>query len=252
MIQNNPFSLENKKILVTGASSGIGRSIAIECSKMGANLYITARNKERLEQTLKAMEHPEKQKLFLADLSNEEERNTLVNEIDEKLDGIVQCAGIAITKPFKFINEKELNKIMDVNFMVPVFLSQNLLKRKKINKGASIVFISSISGVYVTLPGNGMYSASKGAINGIVKSMALELASKKIRVNCINPGMIDTNILEQGVISSSQLLEDTKKYPLKRYGKPEEVAFAAIYLLSNASQWVTGSNLKIDGGLTLT
>ena len=118
-------------------------------------------------------------------------------------------------------------------------------------KGSSIVFISSISGPYVSYIGGSMYSASKGAIDGVAKGMAIELASKSIRVNCVNPGMIETNILSSGEISEEQLKEDTKRYPLGRYGKPEEVAHAVIYLLSDASSWVTGTNLKIDGGYTL-
>ena len=130
-------------------------------------------------------------------------------------------------------------------------LLQFLLKNKKNNKKSSIVFILSISGVYVSYIAGSLYSASKGAINGIVKGLALELAAKGIRVNSVNPGMIETNILESGVISNDQLNEDKKKYPLKRYGKPEEVAYAVIYLLSDASEWVMGSNLLIDGGYTL-
>ena len=167
------------------------------------------------------------------------------------LDGIVHCAGFTIPKPFNFLNREDVNSVMDVNFIAPIFLTQFLLKNKKINKKSSIVFISSISGVYVSYIAGSLYSASKGAINGIVKGLALELAAKGIRVNSVNPGMIETNILESGVISNDQLNEDKKKYPLKRYGKPEEVAYAVIYLLSDASEWVMGSNLLIDGGYTL-
>jgi NAD(P)-dependent dehydrogenase (short-subunit alcohol dehydrogenase family) len=139
---------------------------------------------------------------------------------------------------------------MKVNFEAPIFLTQQILKQKKIEKEASIVFISSISGVFCSSIGGSAYSASKGAINGVVKNLAIELASQAIRVNSVNPGMIHTNIFEAGVISQEQLEEDMQKYPLKRYGKPEEVAYAVIYLLSDASKWVTGSNLLIDGGYT--
>jgi NAD(P)-dependent dehydrogenase (short-subunit alcohol dehydrogenase family) len=131
-------------------------------------------------------------------------------------------------------------------------LTQQLVKKKKLGKGGSIVFTSSTSGVYNAVIGNAMYSASKGAINGFMKNAALDLAAKNIRVNAVSPGMINTNILEDGIISAEQLEEDKKRYPLKRYGKPEEVAYAVIYLLSDASAWVTGSNLLIDGGITLS
>jgi NAD(P)-dependent dehydrogenase (short-subunit alcohol dehydrogenase family) len=126
-----------------------------------------------------------------------------------------------------------------------------LIKTKKLLRNSSVVFTGSTSGVYNAVIGNSIYSVSKGAINGFVKNAALDLASKLIRVNSVNPGMISTDILNDGTISAEQLQEDIKKYPLKRYGKPEEVAYAIIYLLSDASAWVTGTNLLIDGGFTL-
>lgn len=247
----NPFSLKNKKILVTGASSGIGRAIAIECSRMGATVYLTARNEERLKETLKQMEQPELHIMKTADLAIQEERKYLIEELPDCLDGVVHCAGLTVTKPFTFVSEENLHDVMGVNFEASVLLTQLLLKKKKILRGASLIFISSISGVYVSLVGNSIYSASKGAINGISKVLALELAGRQIRVNTITPGMIETNIMSEGIISDEQLAEDVKHYPLKRYGKPEEVAYAAVYLLSDASKWVTGSNLLIDGGYTL-
>lgn len=247
----NPFSLKEKKILVTGASSGIGRAIAIECSKMGAIVYLTARNKQRLEETLIQMEQPKLHTVILADLAFREDTKNLIDELPDFLDGIVQCAGFTITKPFAFVSEENLHDIMKVNFESPVLLTQLLLKKKKISRGASIIFISSISGIYISAMANSVYSASKGAVNGIAKALALELAGKQIRVNTIAPGMIETNILSEGIISDSQLSEDAKRYPLGRYGKPEEIAYATIYLLSDASKWVTGSNLLIDGGYTL-
>lgn len=247
----NPFSLEDKVILVTGASSGIGRAIAIECSKLGASVILTARNRDRLEETLQHMDTSQQHQIIIGDLSNEEDLINLVQSIGQPIDGLVQCAGFTIPKPFQFVTEKDVDSIMKVNYTAPLLLTQQLLKRKKIKKGASVVFISSISGVWVSYVAGSLYSGSKGAINGLVKGMAIELASKSIRVNCVNPGMIETNILEGGEITKEQLQEDTKRYPLGRYGKPEEVAHAVIYLLSDASSWVTGSNLLIDGGYTL-
>jgi NAD(P)-dependent dehydrogenase (short-subunit alcohol dehydrogenase family) len=247
----NPFSLSGKKILVTGASSGIGRAIAIECSKMGAQLTITARNEERLNDTISSMENPHLHHLVLADLSKEEAIHNLVAAIPDPLDGIVQCAGLTVSKPFQFLSCENIHEVMSVNFEAPVLLTQALLKKKKIARSSSVVFVSSISGVLCSAPAGSIYAASKGAINGMVKSLAIELSAKGIRVNSINPGMVHTNIFESGVISEEQLQEDMKKYPLKRFGKPEEIAYAAVYLLSDASQWVTGSNLIIDGGYTL-
>ena len=245
----NPFSLENKTILVTGASSGIGKAIAIECSKMGAQVVITGRNEQRLQETYKLLEGLQPA-YIVADLTKKEDIETLVNQIDS-LNGLVNCAGLTIPKPFKFLQEEDIQQVMTVNFNAPLLLTQLLVKKKKLQKTSSIVFISSISGTKVSYIGNSIYSASKGAINGICKGLALELASQQIRVNTITPGMVETNIVSGGEVTQEQMEADKQKYPLKRYGKPEEVAYAVVYLLSDASSWVTGSNLLIDGGYTL-
>ena len=243
----HPFSLENKTILVTGASSGIGRAIAVECSKMGASVILTARNEARLQETLSQM-HGDHHSILVADLSNHEEISLLV-EKNPVLDGLVHCAGLLKTLPFQFVNADSLTEIMSVNFTAPTLLSAQLVKKKKLAKNASIVFISSVSGVMVGVVGNSIYSASKAAINGMMKNMALDLAAKGIRVNSVNPGLVETTKLD--AVSSEQLEEERKRYPLKRYGQPEEIAYAVIYLLSDASQWVTGTGLIIDGGYTL-
>lgn len=245
----SPFSLAGKTILITGASSGIGQATANECARMGAKLIITGRNTERLTETFENLVGKEHQQIT-ADLSDERNVEKFVAQLPV-LDGIVHAAGIMQTVPFAFVNCEKLQKMMFINFMAPTLISQMLMKAKKIEKGASIVFVSSVSGVYNSALGNSMYSASKGAINGIVKGMAIDLATKKIRVNCVNPGMVETAIYDNGAISQEQFEEDKKKYPLGRYGRPEEVAYAIIYLLSDASSWTTGTNLLIDGGYTL-
>lgn len=252
-ISNNydPFSLSGKSVLITGASSGIGRATAIECSKMGAKVILTARNKERLQETLEQMETPSFHKIIQGDLAHKDDLQQIIENITTPLDGVVQCAGFTIVKPFQFFSERDIDSIMTVNFKAPAMLTQRLLKNKKLNKGCSIVFISSINGCKVSYVGASFYASSKGAINGLVKCMAIELASKSIRVNTVNPGMVKTNILDSDTITEEQLKEDVKRYPLGRYGNPEEIAHAVVYLLSDASKWVTGSNLLIDGGYTL-
>lgn len=246
---NNPFTLKGKNIFVSGASSGIGRAIAIESSKMGAKICITGRNAERLNNTFLQLEGDGHTQI-IADLQTGEGIKAVV-EAMPSLDGIVHCAGISKPTLFQYSGKELMNEVMNINFNSPAFLSQELLKNKKIKKGASIVFISSISGVTCSSVGGSLYSASKGAINGLVKGMALDLAPKLIRVNTVNPGMIDTNLFVEGSITQAQLTEDIIRYPLKRYGKPEEVAYLVIYLLSDASSWVTGSGMTIDGGYTL-
>ncbi|MCK9482171.1 MAG: SDR family oxidoreductase [Bacteroidia bacterium] len=246
---NNPFSIENKVLLITGATSGIGKSIAIECSKLGATVFISGRNELRLKETYSELSGKQHQYL-VSDLSCENEVVELSEKVPE-LDGIVNCAGFNKVLPFHFTTRKDFKEVMEVNFFAPTDLTRLLIKNKKLKKGSSIIFISSISGVYCSFIANSIYSSSKGAVNGLVKALALDLAAKKIRVNSVNPGMINTNILSEGKISHEQLQEDIKRYPLKRYGEPEEVAYAVIYLLSDASTWITGSNILIDGGYTL-
>lgn len=245
---NNPFNLSGKKILITGASSGIGRQIAISVALSGADLVITGRNTTRLAETF-ALLNGDNHQMLIADINSEEDADLLVENCNS-LDGIVLASGILKTLPFKFVTAEALNDIMNSNFQSPVILLNKLIKMKKLNKGSSIIFISSIGGTLIGTIGNSMYSASKGAINSIQKVLALELAPQKIRVNSISPGMIKTPLWQEGSISNQQLLEDEKRYPLG-YGRPEDVAFAAIYLLSDASRWATGSSLILDGGFSI-
>jgi len=245
----NPFSLENKTVLVTGASSGIGKAIALECAKMRANVIITGRNEERLNQTFELMDGGNHQKI-VCDLQSEENIKELSTQLPV-LNGIVHSAGILKTLPFQFVSSTELNKIFEVNFFAPTLLSKMIVKTKKIAKDASIVFISSVGGPVKATIGNSMYVASKAAITAMAKNMALELAPKKIRVNSILPGMVVTPMHGTVNVTQEQLDLDMESYPLKRYGKPEEIAYAAVYFLSDASAWTTGASLIIDGGVTL-
>ena len=247
MTDFNPFSLEGKTILVTGASSGIGRGIAIACSKMGASVIVNGRNEERLNETLLQMNGDNNQKA-VADLSNLGNVSSMVSALP-KLDGIVHCAGIGQRVLCKQLQESDLDNMMDVNFKAPVMLQTELLKQKKINKAASIVFIASIAAESPTI-GNAMYCASKGAIISYANCLSIELAPRLIRVNWISPAMVWTDLIFKGGITEEELKEDEKRYPLKRYGTPEDIANLSIYLLSNASSWMTGSNIKLTGGVS--
>lgn len=245
----NPFTLEGKTILITGASSGIGRASAIECSKLGARLIITGRNEDRLTKTLVQLEG-EGHEYIVADITNKNDINNLVDKCP-KLDGLVNNAGINYTVPVQFISEEKLNGILNVNTISPILLLQQLLKKKKINKGGSVVFTDSIAGVFNAAMGNSMYATSKAGIYGFVRNAAIELASKNIRVNMVNPGVIDTQMTDNSVFDEEQLKADMALYPLKRHGRPEEVAYAMIYFLSDASAFTTGTSLVVDGGFTL-
>lgn len=247
MTDFNPFSLEGKTILVTGASSGIGRGIAIACSKMGASVIVNGRNEERLNETLLQMTGENNQKA-VADLSNLVNVSSMVSALP-KLDGVVHCAGIGQRVLCKQLQESDLDNMMDVNFKAPVMLQTELLKQKKINKAASIVFIASIAAESPTI-GNAMYCASKGAIISYANCLSIELAPRLIRVNCISPAMVWTDLIFKGGITEEELKEDEKRYPLKRYGTPDDIANLSIYLLSDASSWMTGSNIKLTGGVS--
>lgn len=246
---SNPFSLQGKTILVTGASSGIGRATAIECSKMGAHLILCGRNEERLSETQRMLEG-EGHQMHVVDLADEVQLKELATKVPS-LDGLVNNAGVNNLLPLNFINREKLMQVLEVNTIAPILLTQLLVKKKKLNQGASIVFTDSISGPYVASPGNAMYSASKGAIAGFVKNAALELASKNIRVNAVCPGQIDTGLFDSRKITQEEIEQEIKKYPLKRIGKPEEVAWAMVYLLSDASSFTTGASIVVDGGFTL-
>ena len=245
----NPYSLEGKTILVTGASSGIGKATAIECSKLGARVVITGRDEARLQQTLSSLEG-EGHVVITADLGEDDGIRFLVERVPV-LNGIVHAAGISDTVLFQFLKKERLENILNINFIAPVVLSQIILKKKLLQKGGSIGFLSSIDGPVTAHIGNSMYSATKGALSAMMQNMTIELASKGIRVNAVLPGMTETPLIHNDDITQEQLNKDMELYPLKRYADPREIAWAIIYLLSDASTFTIGASLVVDGGFTI-
>lgn len=242
---DNPFSISGKTILVTGASSGIGRATAELCARMGATVVITGRNSERLQQTfdsLKGFGHLK----VVADLTTSEQRSQLTQVIPE-LDGIAYCAGIGHRKPSKYLTEEDISTVMNANFNCIVLLQAALMTARKIKKGASIVFLSSRTAEIPT-NANALYSASKGALKSYAKCLSLELAPRQVRVNCICPAMVWTPLVLNEGASEEDLKEREANYPLKRYGKPEDIANLTVFLLSDAASWITGSCIDITGG----
>lgn len=248
MTNYNPYSLEGKTILVTGAAGGIGKATAVECSKLGAKLLLTDINEAGLRESLNALSG-EGNRYFTTDMTNQEALEALVSSIPQ-IDGLVSNAGITKPSPVKFVKKEDLERIMSINTIAPICLTQKLIKKKKINDGGSLVFTVSIGGVFTTAPGNAMYGASKGALQVFVKNVALELAPK-IRCNSVNPGMVNTGLVKSGTYSDDDKARDMETYPLKRYGEPRDIALAIAFLLSDASSWITGHSLIIDGGKTL-
>lgn len=251
MMSYNPYSLSGKTILVTGAGSGIGRATSVECSKMGARLVLVDINEASIIETQSLLEHQELDHLRVTvNLCDEDAIATMVNEIPV-IDGVSNNAGITKLVPLQFISTEDFERIHKVNLVAPILLTKYLVKKKKIAKGGSIVFTASAGGVFVSSLGNAIYATSKCGVDGYMRTAALELAPKGIRCNSVNPGMVETPLINRGQITPEQHEKDKENYPLGRYGRPEDVAFATIYLLSDASCWMTGTALKIDGGLTL-
>lgn len=247
----NPFSLENKTILVTGASSGIGRATAIECANLGATIVATGRNANRLNETLDSLERSFGQNhiSIIADLSTENGVNEFVEKMPN-IDGLSSNAGVtAAITPIKFISEENASIIFNTNFFSNVFLAKMLFKKKKLNKGASIVFTVSIGGTSAFVTGSALYGSSKAALNSFTKFCAVEFATRHIRCNSVCPGMINTPMTSPGdYVTEEDYEKDVKNYLVGRYGEPEEVARTILFLLSDASSFITGTSIVVDGG----
>lgn len=241
----SPFSLSQKTILVTGSSSGIGKGIAVVCAKMGATVILNGRNTERLRETYSLLPEGNHQ-IVAADLANSDEVNQMLALLPP-LDGVVHCAGIGHRKVCKLIDEIDIDTVINSNFKMTVLLQSKLMQMKKIKRAASIVFISSRAAKSPSI-GNAVYSASKGAINSYARCLALELASRQVRVNCVCPAMVWSELIFQEGITHDDMFIAQSKYPLKRFGTPEDVAHLVVYMLSDASLWMTGSFIEITGG----
>lgn len=248
---NNPFSLKNKNILITGASSGIGRQCAITFSQLGANVILIARNKERLKDTFNKLEKGN-HLIISQDITEYDKLEEIVNAaVDKigKISGFVHSAGIEMTLPLRNMQPSYYEKMFSVNVIAGFELARIISKKKYINKErASFVFISSVMGI-VGNPALIGYSASKGALISATKSIAIELVSKNIRVNSISPGHVKTEMANSlfEKISEKSKKEIIEMHPLG-LGKPEDIANACAFLLSDASRWITGTNLIVDGG----
>lgn len=249
----NPFSLEGKTVLVTGASSGIGKSTAIECSKLGATVIITGRDPARLNDTMNALDMTEGQKhqAIIADMSISEGLDALIESLPN-LDCVSDNAGTTNgNKPVKFIKDDELENVLNVNTLTHIRLARALFKKKLLNKGASYVFTASIGGNTSHVTGQSVYGMSKSAINSFMQYCAVEFASRGIRCNSVCPGMIKTPLIGFDTLTEEDMTKDAEKYLLKRYGEPEEVARATAFLLSDASSYITGTSIIVDGGYTV-
>lgn len=246
-----PYSLDGKTILVTGGAGGIGSEVARVCSKLGARIVLTDIREDALQTALASLtivgmgDHL----AIKADLTNAAELNSLVDEIPD-IDGFVCNAGVMKLVLTQFITEEELTRIQSINLNAPILLTKALLKKKKICKGGSIVFTASAAGVYRVSIGNAIYATTKCGIDAFMRTVALEYGPKGIRCNSVNPGMVETALI--GGFTDEQKEKEKENYPLRRFAQPEDIALAIAFLLSDASSFVTGTALKIDGGMTLS
>lgn len=250
----NPFSLQNKTIVITGSSSGIGRQCAIDCSKMGATVALFGRNLDRLKET-QSMLVGYGHKYFSVDLAESEIISSIITEVKDsmgRIDGVVNCAGISGVFPLKTMNVKRMESFIKTNVFSALELTRECVKKKNFNpEGGSIVFLSSVMGL-VGEKGKSLYGLTKGALISAVKALACEFADRKIRFNCISPGAILTPInATLPYMSDPDAKEHLTSQHLLGLGNPSDISNGVIYLLSNASRWVTGQNLIIDGGYTV-
>lgn len=250
---SNPFSLSGKTILVTGAAGGIGNAVAYHCSRLGARLVLTDIDENGLKTVTASLEGSSigPHLAFRADLTKETDLQFLVDSCPV-LDGFVCNAGVMKLVLTQFLTESEIDRIHKINLVAPMLLTRSLLRLKKFKRGSSLVFTASAAGVYRVSIGNGIYATTKCGIDAFMRTVALELGHKGIRCNSVNPGMVETNLINSGQFTQEEKEREMKNYPLGRFAKPEDVALGVIYLLSDASSFVTGTALKIDGGMTLS
>lgn len=247
---NTLYSLTNKIILITGASSGIGKATAILLSKYNATLLLAGRNQEKLNETLSLLQGTG-HNILAFDITDEQALKKIIDNISA-IDGLVYSAGIVDYVPFKNLSQKDRYvQLYNVNVFSAIQLTSLLLKNKKINNGSSLVYISSISAKF-GVPATTLYAGSKAALNSSIKVLASEVSLKKIRANTIMPGIVMTPMIDQAenLIASDSFSEAEKQYPLG-LGKPEDIANACLFLLTDQSRWITGTSLLIDGGYSL-
>lgn len=247
----NPFVLTGKTILITGGAGGIGSAVAKTCVSLGARVILTDIREEALTEALTSLPESltgEPNLCYTADLTDSEQLSALV-DFCPSLDGLVCNAGVMKLTLTQFITEEELTRIQKINLNAPILLTRSLLKKKKVKKGGSIVFTASAAGVYRVSPGNGIYATTKCGIDAFMRTVALEFGPKGIRCNSVNPGMVETALI--GSFTEEQKEKERQNYPLRRFAQPEDIANGIAYLLSDAASFVTGTALKIDGGMTL-
>jgi len=252
MVLDNPFSLTGRRILVTGATSGLGHAIALTCARMGAEVIGVGRDEARLagaEGALNALS-AKPHRMIRADLTQATDRDFVIAGLGGPIDGVVHSAGISRLSPVRMMTEQHLREVQAINVDAPMLLTQGLLKRNLLAAEGSIVFIASIA-AHIGVPGVAAYSGTKAALIAMTRCLAIEVVKRRIRANCLSPALVETPLLDATATMVGSMDEERKAYPLG-FGKPEDVANATVFLLSNASRWITGTTIVMDGGLTIS
>ena len=249
---SNPFSLTDQRILVTGATSGLGNAIALSCARMGAEVLGVGRDEERLQGTQRELEaiSSRPHRTTRADLTRAEDREALVAALGGPIHGVVHSAGISRLSPVRMMTEQHLREVQAINVDAPMLLTQALLKRNLVAPDGSIVFIASIA-AHIGVPGVAAYSGTKAALIAMMRCLAMEVVKRRIRANCLSPALVDTPLLDATATMVGSMEDERKNYPLG-FGKPDDVANATVFLLSGASRWITGTTIVMDGGLTVS
>jgi NAD(P)-dependent dehydrogenase (short-subunit alcohol dehydrogenase family) len=250
----NPYqteSLKDKRILLTGASSGIGRASAIMLAECGAQLVLCGRDIERLNETKKYLNRPDDHGIETIDFKSVEQ---IAGDFEEKLkqygafDGVFHSAGISVLKPAKLLSDKDINNVLGPSLYAALALSKVFSKKSNLKDGGSIVFMSSVA-AHSGQQGMTLYSSSKASIEGLTRSLANELANRKIRVNCIAAGGVDTEMHQKMVgTSHDDVVKAYEKMHLLGFGKPKDIAGLVVYMMNDISRWMTGSTVVLDGG----
>lgn len=248
----NPFSLRGKRILISGATSGLGKATALHCARLGAEVIGIGRDPDRLANTLAELQtiSPLQHHMLSADLTNDVGRQLVIAALDAPVNGVLHAAGISRLSPVRMITEAHLREVQAINVEAPTLMTQLLLKKNLMAPEGSIVFIASIA-AHIGVAGVAAYSGTKAALIAITRCLAMEVVKRRIRANCLSPALVETPMLTATAEVTGSIEEERKHYPLG-FGKPEDVANAAVFLLSDASRWITGTTIIMDGGLTIS